>query len=293
MKPFKNKATMNNKEAPASMPAVNAVEVCSTVAVVPKGLKSSCPHPVNKPMVKMPYADFMWFYGDQISFAGSKDERDDYPGPNDCPEKWIGSHHTPVIGLTLDGKLYVSSADMFEIAGHYPHLTMKEYMIWFGDLKIKLMAMSEPPPDCVQIPRSCFSKPDRMGLPGPLGYNIFGLHEGWDIEKVENYAKACGTPLYGRRYHDDGSLFVLPLAQLLHEDMTKRLAFDAAKYSINWVSCQTRKCNCNSHKRPLSAAGTGLIKGLGRESTTDTPEVSESRKRPHSAPGTMFIKGLR
>jgi hypothetical protein len=201
MKPFKKKATMNNKKAPkkppASMPAVNAVEVCSTVAVVPKGLKCSCPHPGNKPMVKMPFVgtgNAMLYFSHQLTFAGMKDDSDEYPSPSDYPEKWIGSHHTPVIGLTLDGKLYVSSADMFEIAGHYPHITMKQFQrIWFGDLKIKLMAMSEPPPDCVQIPRSCFSKPDRMGLPGPLGYDIFGLHEGWPAEKVENYAKACGT----------------------------------------------------------------------------------------------------
>jgi hypothetical protein len=267
MKPFKKIVTMNNKEAPASMPAVKAVEVCSTVAVVPKGLNCSCPHPGNKPMVKMSYVNAMWYFGDQLSFAGWKDDRDEYPSPNDYPEKWIGSHHTPVIGLTLDGKLYVSSADMFEIAGYYPHITMKQFMrIWFRDFNIKLMAMLEPPPDCVQIPRSCFSKPDRMGLPGPLGYDIFDLHEGWPAEKVENYASACGTPLSGRRYHDDGSLFVLPLAQLLHEDMKKRLAFDTAKCSKwGWVSPES--------------------------TNDDTPKVS--RKRPHSAAGThTFIKGL-
>ena len=169
------------------MPAVNDVEVCSTVAVVPNGLNCSCPHPGIKPKVKMSYMDSMWYFGDQISFAGWKeDHRDDYPSPSDYPEHWIASHHKPVFGMTLDGKLFVSSADMFVIAGHYPHLTMKEFgKILFRDLHIKLMAMLEPPPGCVQIPLSCFSKPDRVGLPGPLGYDIFGLHEGWTAEKVE------------------------------------------------------------------------------------------------------------
>ena len=73
--------------------------------------------------------------------------------------------------------------------------------------------------------------------------------------------------MYGRRYHDDGKPFVLPLAQLLQKDMKKRIAADAAKGSRwGWVSA---------------------------ESKTNTPEVSESRKRPHSDPGTIFIKGIR
>jgi hypothetical protein len=121
--------------------------------------------------------------------------------------------------------------------------------------------MFEPPPGCVQIPLECFAKPDRMGLPGPLGYDIFGPHEGWCAEKVENYAKGCGTPLCDRRYHDDGSLFVLPLAQVLVADMSKHNAADAAKGSKNWGVSAGLEAH-NLHKCPLASAGT-FIKGLG------------------------------
>jgi hypothetical protein len=149
-----------------------------------------------------------------------------------------------------------------KIAPSYEHITMKEFMeIFFQDLKIKLVAMFKPPPGCVQIPFSCFALPDCMGLPGPLGYNMFGLHEGWSTEKVENHTEACGTLLYGRRYHDDGSHMVLPLAQLLVADKAKRDAAEAALGSSNWVVSRETHNSCKHH---LSSAGAFLIKGLDR-----------------------------